>query len=104
MGVWYNRPFNNDFTLDKREIAINAEPYFFSDIVTETPTLEYTWSVNGKPTQNYGRAINLVNETGAKGDIVVALDLYSPKKTFQSASRNILIHFTGGEINSRPTF
>lgn len=104
LGVWYNRPFETDISLNRKEFSISAEPYFFSNETSEIPTLKYNWSVNGKAVQNYGRTITLRNETGESGTSAVVLAMNGTKQTFQSASQKLNIYFTGEETASRPTF
>ncbi|HAS84464.1 MAG TPA: hypothetical protein DCS23_00080 [Candidatus Yonathbacteria bacterium] len=104
LGVWYNRPFDGNVTLDKKEISLSAEPYFFSNETSEVQTLKYIWSVNGSSVQNYGRAITLRNDTGAKGVSAVSLAMSGTKQTFQSAKKSILLNFIETESSSRPIF
>ncbi|MHB1118275.1 MAG: hypothetical protein ACYCZ7_01980 [Minisyncoccota bacterium] len=103
LGVWRNRALNTEFNLAKKEFSISAEPYFFSNETGETSTLLYNWSLNGKAVQNIGRAITLRNEAGEKGDSALTLAMRGIKKTFQSGSQSLLIHFTTPE-SARPTF
>ncbi|OIP66699.1 MAG: hypothetical protein COV32_02960 [Candidatus Yonathbacteria bacterium CG10_big_fil_rev_8_21_14_0_10_43_136] len=104
LGVWYNRPFGGNATLDKKEISLRAEPYFFSNETGELQTLKYIWSVNGSSVQNYGRTITLRNDTGAKGASAVSLAMNGTKQTFQSAKRSILLNFIDAGSSSRPIF
>lgn len=104
LGVWYNRPFDTDVTLNKKEFSVSAEPYFFSNEQSDTPALEYDWAVNGTPTQNYGHTITLRNDAGTKGDSAISLTMHGLKQTFQSASQTLRVHFAGEEATSRPTF
>jgi len=103
LGVWYNRPFETDVTLNKKEFSISAEPYFFSNESSDVATLSHVWAVNGKSVQNYGRTITLRNDTGVKGDSAVSLAMRGLKQTFQSASQNLRVHFEQ-DTASRPTF
>lgn len=103
LGVWYNRPFDTNITLSRKEFSMSAEPYFFSSETSETPALKYDWAINGNATQNYGRTITLRNDTGGKGDSAISLAMRSIRQTFQSASQELLVHFTE-DTASRPTF
>lgn len=104
LGVWYNRPFGTDITLNRTEFSISAEPYFFSNESSDTPTLAYGWTVNGKPAQNYGHTITLKNDSGVQGDSLISLAMHGLKQTFQSAEQNLKVHFVGGETAARPAF
>lgn len=102
-GVWYNRPFDNKINLAGREFSISAEPYFFSNESREDPINKYTWMVNGKAVQNYGHTITLRNDTGEKGSSSISLAVRGINKTFQAASRDLLVYFAG-ESSARPIF
>lgn len=104
LGVWYNRPFGTDITLNRKEFSISAEPFFFSNETSDTPTLRYDWAVNGNAVQNYGHTIVLRNDAGTKGDSVISLAMRGLRQTFQSGSQELRVHFMGEESASRPTF
>lgn len=104
LGVWYNRPFGTDITLNNKEFSISAEPYFFSNETSDTPTLKYDWTINGNSTQNFGHTITLRNDTGAKGDSSISLAMRGLKQTFQSAGQTLNVHFTESAVTGRPTF
>lgn len=103
LGVWYNKPFDTDVTLSKKEFSVSAVPYFFSNESSDESTLSHVWSVNGKLIQNYGHTITLRNDTGVKGDSSVSLAVRGLKQTFQSGSKNLRVHFQE-DTTSRPTF
>jgi hypothetical protein len=103
LGAWYNRTLSTELNLTKKEFSVSAEPYFFSNEVSETPTLLYNWSLNSKAVTNPGRTITLRNETGGGGNSSLSLAMRGLKQTFQTASRSLTIHFTAEEA-SRPTF
>lgn len=103
LGSWYNRSLNGDLSLTKKEFSVNAEPYFFSNEISEAPTLLYSWSLNNKKVNNPGRSITLRNEVGETGDSQLTLAMHGTKQTFQAASRDLTIHFTAA-ASARPTF
>lgn len=103
LGVLYNKPFSTEHNLGGKELSISAEPYFFSNERSNVSTINYNWTVNGIPVQNYGRTITLRNDTGAKGDSVVSLAMRGIKQTFQNASKDLKMHFAE-ETVGRPTF
>ncbi|HBB44114.1 MAG: hypothetical protein UW27_C0007G0017 [Parcubacteria group bacterium GW2011_GWA1_44_13] len=104
LGVLYNKPLSSDFTLDKKEFSVSAEPYFFSNERGEAQSLKYIWSVNGSTVQNYGRNITLRNDTGAKGSSVVSLSMRGITKTFQSANKDFKVNFLESSSSARPIF
>lgn len=103
-GVLYNKPIDEEMTLDKKEVSISAEPYFFSNEKIASAVHRYTWSVNGKEVRNNGRVITLRNDTGAGGKSVVSLTMRGISKTFQTARKDVLINFGGSGSSSRPIF
>lgn len=104
LGALYNHPVGTTLDLSKKEFSLIAEPYFFSNERGNTPTLKYTWLVNGKDVQNYGRTITLRNETGSKGQSDVSISMRGTKQSFQTASRGVRVNFTEGTSSSRPIF
>lgn len=104
LGVKYNKPLNEETTLDKREFSLSAEPYFFSNERGEAPTLKYSWSINGKDVSNYGRTITLRNDAGVKGSSVVSLSMRSIAQTFQTAKKDLKVNFNEGRAFSRSFF
>ncbi len=103
IGTWYNRPLGEGITLTKKEISLNAAPFFFSNESSETPILVYNWSMNSKKVINRGRIITLKNESGESGASFLTLAMYGIKQTFQSASRSLMITFASNE-SLGPTF
>lgn len=104
LGVLYNKPLGSEFTLNKKEFSISAEPYFFSNERSDAPAIKYNWSVNGRVVQNYGRNITLRNDAGAKGTSAVSLAMRGVIKTFQSANKELRVNFTENTASSRPIF
>lgn len=104
LGVLYNKPLSTEFTLNKKEFSISAEPYFFSNERSDSPEIKYNWSVNGRVVQNYGRNITLKNDAGAKGTSAVSLAMRGITKTFQSANKDLRVNFTEGTSSARPIF
>lgn len=104
LGVIYSKPLGSEFTLNKKEFSVSAEPYFFSNERSDSPTIKYNWSVNGRDVQNYGRNITLRNDTGAKGTSAVSLAMRGITQTFQSANKDIKINFTESSSSARPIF
>lgn len=103
LGILYNNPLSDKFTLNKQEFSISAEPYFFSNEESEYSTLRYNWAVNGKTVQSSGRTLTFRNDTGAKGESAVSLSMRGIKQTSQSASRDLKVHL-GEENSGRPAF
>ncbi|MEK7569074.1 MAG: hypothetical protein AAB497_03095 [Patescibacteria group bacterium] len=103
LGVLYNKPLSDKFTLDKQEFSISAEPFFFSNEESEYSTIRYNWAVNGNTVQSSGRTLTFRNDTGAKGESAVSLSMRGIKQTSQSASRDLKVRL-GEESSERPTF
>lgn len=97
LGIRYEHPLDEEFTLAGKDVTIAAEPFFFSQERSETPIFSYTWLMNGKTINNFGRSITLRNETGGKGESSISLGMYGTKKTFQSASQSLRIKFGESE-------
>ncbi len=103
LGTWYGRNLSSGLILRKKEFSVKAEPFFFSNEVSEAPALVYNWSLNGKRVTNLGRMITLRNETGENGVSLLTLAMYGIKQTFQSASKSLTINFNVSE-STRPSF
>ncbi len=93
LGVLYNKPFGEETMLSKKELSLDAAPYFFSNERGEMQTIKYAWSINGKSAQNYGRTITLRNDAGVKGESLVSLAMRGATQTFQSANKSLRIKF-----------
>jgi hypothetical protein len=101
-GVRYGHPLGT-FTLPEKEVALRAEPYFFSNERSDV-TLLYQWSLNGKHIQNQGRTITLRNDKGLQGNSIITLAMRGTKKTFQSGSKSVTLRFAKTEPVERPKF
>lgn len=104
LGVRYDKPFDTETTLNKKELSVSAEPYFFSNERGEAPTLRYSWSVNGKTVQNYGRTITLRNDNGVKGASLVSLSMRGITQTFQTAKKELKVNLKESSTSSRSIF
>lgn len=106
LGIQYERPFFETTTLNSGGFSLVAEPYFFSNEGSEgtTPSIKYSWLINGKEVKNYGRTITLRNSTGEKGSSLVSLAMRGFTKTFQSAKKDLLINFTDSKSSVSPIF
>ncbi len=103
LGSWNNRPLGEKLTLTKKELAVTAEPYFFSNESGGSQWLSYAWSLNGNSVTTTGRTVTLRNEVGSAGVSVLALTMRNTKLLFQSASKSLTINFTVDET-ARPNF
>ena len=103
LGSWYNRSLSSELTLNKKELSISAEPYFFSNERGTGASIVYDWSLNNKTVTNPGRMVTLRNEVGETGDSELTLSMRGLKQTFQTANRDLTIHFTAAE-SARPAF
>lgn len=103
LGVRYERPLANIFTLTQKDVSVRAEPFFFSNERTDTPLFSYAWELNGKQVANLGRTITLKNEKGESGEASLSLGVAGIRKTFQAASQSLRIKFSA-ETSAMPSF
>lgn len=101
LGVRYGRPLVGEFSLTEKDVSVRAEPFFFSNERGEAPLFDYTWELNGKVAQNYGRSILLRNTEGAVGESLITFGIRGTVKTFQSASQSLKIKFGAQEKKAR---
>lgn len=104
LGVLYNHPLDTELSLTKKEISVNAEPYFFSNEISGVPAVSYGWSLNGNTVSNSGNILTLRNEAGASGSSALTLTVRGIKKAFQSASLSLKIRFTADDAESSNLF
>jgi len=88
-GVWYNNSITKEFDLSKKEISINAEPYFFSNERIKKSNLEYGWALNGSVIKNQGNVITLRNDKNIKGSSNISLKMINRGRTFQRSSAGV---------------
>jgi hypothetical protein len=105
LGVWYNQPIGSTYSLSKKEFTVSAVPYFFSNTHTDSPVVNYNWTINGSPVNNAGPSITLRNSAGLAGDSLVTLAADGITKVFQSATQSLVVHFTNNDdTSSQPSF
>lgn len=100
-GVRYGQPLSKDYTLSEKDVLVRAEPFFFSNEQSETPSFSYSWNLNGREAQKYGRSILLSNTEGVTGESTLTFGMHGIVKTFQSASQSLRIKFEEKEAPSR---
>lgn len=101
LGVRYGRPLAGAFSLAEEDVSVRAEPFFFSNERGEVPLFSYTWELNGKEVQNYGRSMLLRNTERATGESLLTFGMRGTVKTFQSASQSLRIKFGAKEEMAR---
>lgn len=102
-GISYSQAIGTGLTLAKPELALLAEPYYFSRADVANKKLDYAWQLNGqKLTTNPddGRAVTfgLPSEGGA-GENTVTLSAESLTNLLQAAKRTFIIKFGGSSFN-----
>lgn len=102
LGTVYNHSLGTSIDLTQKEISVSAAPYYFSND-KDSALLEYSWSTNGRATQNEGKSITFRNESGAKGIATISLAIKGIKQTFQSASQTLRINFIE-DTSAKPVF
>lgn len=85
--------FGSAFLLEKSELILRAEPYFFSK--RALPILSYEWQMNNKKieTPQKPNLLNLVVPSGQKGTSIISLSLENLKNILERANRTIQINF-----------
>lgn len=104
LGVRYEEPLGKEFNLAQKDLAIRAEPYFFSNERGDVSLFSSTWELNGKPVANQSRTIALKNTEGvAAGSASLSFGMTGTRKTFQAASQSLRIKFNPEE-SAAPSF
>ena len=87
-----------DVALEKDEVVVRAEPYFFSLDDYEHDLLDYTWTVNGETLENKDKKTMhevTFRKEGEKGAAKILLDILDnnlPIRVLQKASRSLNIN------------
>ncbi|GMQ95471.1 MAG: hypothetical protein BMS9Abin13_586 [Patescibacteria group bacterium] len=99
-GVQYENAVGGELDLSRTEIAIKAEPYFFSvDDMEEN--LVYSWSMDDRTIEGDKERITFrQEEEGGVGISRISLAIQNLARTYQSASRSFLLNFkSAGSFN-----
>jgi hypothetical protein len=92
-GPLYQRELGSAFSLNKPELILRAEPYFFSK--RALPILSYEWLMNNKKvaTPQKPNLLNLAAPSGQKGTSIIALALENIKNVLERANKIIQVNF-----------
>ena len=98
-GVWYSSALKNNVNLSDKELALKAEPYFFSKNDIALDNLIYNWSLNEKPVSGEKNRV-ILRQEGGGGDASVGINIKNIGKSFQSAKDSFVLNFKGvGSFN-----
>jgi hypothetical protein len=91
-GIWLEGALPLVVNLDREEIAVEAEPYFFTSN-SKAVNLEYTWSLNDESVFNFDNKSTLVLRKieGESGTSEIGLDVSNSRYILQGASNNLVI-------------
>lgn len=79
-GVRYERSFLSRETVASQELALVAEPYFFSTRGRDGADLVYEWLLNGDPVENQGSVLALRDERGG-GEAALSVSVQNRVRT-----------------------
>ncbi len=93
-GPQYQKELGENFTLAKKELALRAEPYFFSKRALQK--FSYEWQINNKQVEK-GQKPNLINlalpEGTIKGISLIRLSMSNPLNILEMAEKELQINF-----------
>lgn len=97
-GTEYNNTLRGLVVSSNKEIAIRAEPYYFSNPQsTNEANLIFSWNLNGKgvlPNEGTPKIITLRNESGQDLVSTISLSIENIKKLFQKSSASFILNST----------
>jgi len=99
LGIKYNKSIKEELLLNKEEVIIVAEPYFFSPGIKESSQLSYKWSLNNEvvDSSNENKSeITLRQEGGISGTSQISLEIENITKILQTIKENFTINFEPG--------
>ncbi len=88
-GILYNKTLNGSFNLNRPEISIRAEPFFFNR--ADIASLTYKWILAGRELLEAGNEILLAGESSRSGSTFITAEVKSPKSFYQFASQTATI-------------
>ncbi len=92
-GLFYGMALGNEFNINKNEILIKAEPYYFS--LNAMRGIAYKWTMNNKIIQaeKGGSEIDFRTESGTSGTADIRLRISSPYNLLQFAGKALSVIF-----------
>lgn len=91
-GTLYANALGDTYTLAAHDVTLAAEPYYFSAETRDDPTLTYTWSIGGTPTDARGR-LTLAPQGSGVGSAMVSLGVRHGRIVEQGAGYDTTISF-----------
>lgn len=94
-GIDYDHPLGREVELNKEEITLVAQPFFFPIAHLKEPGLRYTWGVNGQRVttdEERPRLITLRQGVGA-GESNISLSIKDPFDILITAATGFLVRF-----------
>lgn len=92
-GTYYNKALGT-VSLEKEEITLIAEPFFFSSINNRKFGVDFSWSVNGEKVSGaFGESLTLRKTEGLSGTTLVSLVAEHITQALQTARGNVQINF-----------
>lgn len=102
-GINYAQAIGAGYTLVKPELALLAEPYYFSRGDAAGKRLEYAWQLNDRKltaNANDGRSVTFgLPSSGGAGENLVTLSVENPNNILQTARRAFNIKFGGASFS-----
>jgi hypothetical protein len=92
-GPLFERALSNGYEVAGSEQTFLAEPYYFSAINSASPSLQYTWSINGESvtTPTLPNTISLHRDTTTAGEALISLSIRNVSKIFQTAKEALTL-------------
>ncbi len=98
-GVLYHKALTQQIELRSKEITVIAEPYYFSTLRRESPTLTYEWTLNGELTGvTPSPSLTLRQDTEGEGSAGITLSIQSLDRLLQAASAFFTLTFGRQEL------
>lgn len=106
MGIDYAHALSGSFALDRQEVNLIAEPYYFSSRGREGG-LSFAWRLDEKalPENEAGKShIVFRQEGGTSGSAAISVDVKSISRVLQFARSALSLSFSGGNSGSASNF
>jgi len=98
VGTEYANAIGKELDLSESELAIKAEPYFFSKADVLGSGISYKWSLNNKGVENNAKKITFRREEGVAGVSKVGLSVVNLLRTFQNAAKSFVLNFENANL------
>ena len=92
-GPLYGNALNGSYTVNGSDTSVLAEPYFFSPGNTASPSLAYTWTLNGSPidTPTIPNSLFLHRDSNSTGTATLSVEIANTTKLFQDLTANLAL-------------